>query len=279
MSNIHAHARTRDEARRWRLGHIRQAESGVALGDAIEAAFAAGADWSAGECGKVHREEQDLWHDRARAKAGQIAEAVTQLRQEAKVHRSEAFRLPKGRDDYNYHAGRADALTGAADGLESENPAVVLRDVAGVIAADLGLEVDHAAFDRAAAACDEPVPPGQMDPADVAAQEAFVGEALDAGIDQIDEDDEHPYEADGHLAIDHGPPDKPRFGFASGGFVGAPVADPDSVVARLSPPRRFDDGVDKTAFAIATGDPRFDPARPVTINGFLYKPAKENDHD
>jgi hypothetical protein len=33
---------------------------------------------------------------------------------------------------------------------------------------------------------------------------------------------------------------------------------------------------DLGAFRLTTGDPRFDPAAPATINGFLYHPAKEN---
>lgn len=43
-------------------------------------------------------------------------------------------------------------------------------------------------------------------------------------------------------------------------------------------PWRLEGVADLAAFRITTGDPRFDPSRPVTINGFLYVPAKENDH-
>lgn len=35
---------------------------------------------------------------------------------------------------------------------------------------------------------------------------------------------------------------------------------------------------DLAAFRLTTGDPRFDPAKPATINGYLFHPAKERDH-
>ena len=54
----------------------------------------------------------------------------------------------------------------------------------------------------------------------------------------------------------------------------------ESAAAELAQPVpwRLDGVADLAAFRITTGDPRFDPSRPVTINGFLYVPAKENEH-
>lgn len=44
-------------------------------------------------------------------------------------------------------------------------------------------------------------------------------------------------------------------------------------------PWRTEGVADLGAFRITTGDPRFDPGEPVTVNGFLYVPAsKENEH-
>lgn len=40
-------------------------------------------------------------------------------------------------------------------------------------------------------------------------------------------------------------------------------------------PWRTEGVADLAAFRMTTGDPRFDPKRPATINGFLYHPAKE----
>lgn len=44
-------------------------------------------------------------------------------------------------------------------------------------------------------------------------------------------------------------------------------------------PWRTEGVADLGAFRITTGDPRFTPGEPVTVNGFLYVPAsKENEH-
>ena len=54
----------------------------------------------------------------------------------------------------------------------------------------------------------------------------------------------------------------------------------DQAAAELAQPVpwRMEGVADLAAFRVTTGDPRFDPSRPVTINGFLYVPAKENEH-
>lgn len=40
-------------------------------------------------------------------------------------------------------------------------------------------------------------------------------------------------------------------------------------------PFRVEGVADLTAFRLTTGDPRFDPAEPVVVNGYLYHPTKE----
>jgi hypothetical protein len=65
---------------------------------------------------------------------------------------------------------------------------------------------------------------------------------------------------------------------------GEPLCDIEFPVAEAGEPIpmvgsaiwRTEGVADLAAFRITTGDPRFDPAGPVTVNGFLYHPAKEN---
>lgn len=63
------------------------------------------------------------------------------------------------------------------------------------------------------------------------------------------------------------------------------MADPDVVEGLMaaagmidateSTPVRLDGVADLVSMRFSTGDPRFDPLKPVTVNGYLYRPAKE----
>lgn len=160
-------------------------------------AFAAGADWSADQCAMVHREEQDLWHQRF-ADAGElITEAAGLFRSYEAHHRGKISE--QGRPE------KAERNRKIAEKLErwimGRNPAEVLRDIAeGMVDGETIKGVDHASFDRAAEELARPVP------------------------------------------------------------------------------WRTEGVADLGAFRITTGDPRFDPGKPVTVNGFLYVPAKEKEH-
>ncbi len=282
MSDNHAHARTREAAARW-LARDKPLSDATLRGpnrQRIFDAFAAGAEWAISPqseeavdaalvdllrgaestedaaarvkafFGAIHRGEQDLWHERFAAAGELIAESAGLFREYEAHHRA---KIDTEERDVRTH--RAERNGKIADKLErwllDRNPAEVLRQAAvGMVDGETIKGVDHASFDRAAAMCNEivvsHVPPGKMGEADVAAQEAMVGAALDAGIDQIGEADEPP--PSGRHWIDH---ERSRAGL---------------------PPR------DPAPFAITTGDPRFDPAAPVIINGYRYHPAKENEH-
>ncbi len=47
-------------------------------------------------------------------------------------------------------------------------------------------------------------------------------------------------------------------------------------VARLEAPWRKEGVADLAAFRLTTGDPRFDPGKPVCVNGYRYTPTKED---
>lgn len=49
----------------------------------------------------------------------------------------------------------------------------------------------------------------------------------------------------------------------------------DALRSSRTEPERTDSVAEPAAFRLNTPDPRFDPAKPVTVNGFLYLPTKE----
>lgn len=254
MSNIHAHARTREAAADWLAkekplsdsvlnGHQRQrifdafaagaiwaitpsseADVNQIVAGVIRDAQATGTDEAADYAalaifaylGAIHREEQDLWHERFAAAGDLIAEAAGLFRSYEAQHRDKAARwrhqmhgpdsLRKTQADIDDTLAKAERNRQIAEKLErwvmGRNPAEVLRGIAeSMVDGDLIKGVDHASFDAAAEELARPVP------------------------------------------------------------------------------WRTEGVADLAAFRITTGDPRFDPGEPVTVNGFLYVPAsKENEH-
>lgn len=151
----------------------------------------------------------------------------------------------------------------------------------------------------------EPLP-GSMDAADQAAQEAFVSAALDAGVDQISEADEPPprvRQRDLLAEVIGRPVHKSGGDYQFEGEIRAiipkrsgalryAVEDDRGLLLIMNASqcgldhreefmgahaRHRPDGVaDLTAFRLTTPDPRFDPAKPVCVNGYLYRPTKED---
>lgn len=177
--------------------------------------------------------------------------------------------------------GRSIAINGVPLG---DNPAEVLREVASDLAADLGLGVDHASFDAAAAKLDEE---GK------ALTIYRLGESVDlvramAGVALIEE-------GAGWVKV-HGVPDvRALFNVLRLARFAADAGQPDGENpeagedwfkrARLimpgeppaEAPWRKEGVADLTAFRLTTGDPRFDPTKPVSVNGFTYHPATKED--
>lgn len=196
-----------------------------------------------------------------------IGEAASLFRIYEEHHRA---RAESG--DHRYQSGVAGSLAKAkrngdmADKLEDflappANPADVLRGAAQQMADAVGLEVDHAAFDQAATYLAEPVDlePGDRTVADCMAKFAAP--------------------APGNVRpVTSGPLADPAVVtdlMESAGLTITPATPRhdwiDHERARAGLPPR-----DPSAFALSTADPRFDPAQPVCVNGYLYHPAKEN---
>lgn len=191
------------------------------------------------------------------------------------------------------------------------NPAEVLRGMAEGLAAQAGLGVDHPSFDAAAAHMEarlSPVadtdvvlnhegevipirPMGQRPPglADMTFAEAppgtpipiyRLGEAVDLvsameGAALIER-------GDGWVKV-HGVRNAhDLFNVLRLAKIAAECGEPDeenpeAPAEWFGAARWRTDGVaDLAALRLNTADPRFDPAGPVTINGFLFHPAKEN---
>lgn len=171
--------------------------------------------------------------------------------------------------------------------LTDINPAEALREIGeGMVDGDLIKGVDHASFDRAARHLAEPCELTEADRWRI----TFRDEGRKARRDgltiadcpafpHVPNDKPHPF-----AGVDHGTEwiagwreedeggDRSvaacRSKFEGRPFEGAPQ----------SAPWRTEGVADLGAFRITTGDPRFDPGEPVTVNGFLYVPAKEKEH-
>lgn len=276
MSNIHAHARAREAGQAWLE---RERPMSVAalpkrrLDDQLEAfvagwvmatapeseaevneivvslvrdAFEAAGDSAPEEAaaieaaqrivaylGAIHREEQDQWAVERATGQRQLDDATALMTETAELlrgyeahHRARAIPGPEN-GPYGAPAAleKAERNALAAARLEAwlrgedrypTNPAEALRDIAeGMVDGETIKGVDHASFDRAAAACNE-------------------------------------------IVVSHVPPEEDR--------------------SPRSAPWRQEGVADLAAFRITTGDPRFEPSAPVTVNGFLYVPAKEKEH-
>lgn len=265
MSNIHAHARAREAGQAWlererpmsvaalpkrRLDDQLEAfvagwvmatapETGAEVNQIVASlirdAQAAGGDNAADDAaqrifaylGAIHREEQDQWAIERATGQRQLDDAGALMREAAELFREyEAHhraKIDSEERDVRTHRAERNAL--AAARLEAwlagkdrypTNPAEALRDIAErMVDGETIKGVDHASFDRAAAACNE-------------------------------------------IVVSHVPPEEDR--------------------SPRSAPWRQEGVADLAAFRITTGDPRFEPSAPVTVNGFLYVPAKENEH-
>lgn len=308
MSNIHAHARAREAAADW-LARSKPLTDRVLEGPSrqrIFDAFAAGAEWAitpqsedhvnqivagvirdaqvAGTdeaaddaalaifayLGAIHRGEQDLWHERFAAAGELIAEAAALFRSyEAHHHERELAAAARfdaeGRDQ---SAAKAERNARAAAKLErwllDRNPAEVLRQAAvGMVDGETIRGVDHASFDRAAEILDQPAGPIGHRVAKRSGDYEFDGEVV-AIIPKRSGAIRYAVEDDRGLLL-----------VMNARQCGLP--EPEDRSPRSAPWRQ--EGVaDLAAFRITTGDPRFDPSAPVTVNGFLYVPAKEKEH-
>lgn len=347
MSNIHAHARSRDAAADWLAkskpltdmvvnGHQRrrifdafvagwaaatapESEAEVneivvsLVRDAIEAAGDSAPEEAAAidaaqrivaYLGAIHRGEQDLWGARFAAAGELIAEAAALFRSYEAHHREkvtaaivarkeaeEAGREPDPLLDIVQLRAKAERNALAAARLEAwvagedrypTNPAEALRQIAERMVDGESIKgVDHASFDAAAAKLAEPViRADQIVPHSLGrAAVVLLGERLIkdmAGVALIEE-------GTGWVKV-HGVRDAAAlFNVLRLAKIAAEEGQPDEENPEASAEwfagaRWRTDGVaDLAAFRITTGDPRFDPAGPVTINGFLYRPAKEDD--
>ncbi len=205
MSSIHAQARAREQAAKefvdrtffkadWRN------DTAHAM---LVSAFIGGGDHAEAHCATVHREEQDLWHERWNEVGGLVQEAVALFRSYEKHHRSEAFRLHAGSDQHRDRMAKSDrnrvmaeklerwlggdqapakVWDGRSSTLENEmalgvaeyvaeyarrNPADALRAIAETMVDGETIKgVDHASFDRAAAICDAEVTVNGLFPGD-----------------------------------------------------------------------------------------------------------------
>lgn len=172
-----------------------------------------------------------------------------------------------------------DRLPLPAPSIPGLNPADAARHYSEEVAARVGLGVDHASFNREAAqldqvgedegchdACEPPVfeVPGE----DMVVSHAieFPGvTSLETARRQADarRSNLRPV-TDGALAD----PVIVEGLLAAAGMLDA--TDPDAAPVRLQ-------GVaDLVAFRLNTGDPRFDPSKPVCVNGFLFHPATKD---
>lgn len=254
----------------------------------IRDAQAAGTDEAADDAalaifaylGAIHRGEQDLWHERFEAAGELIAEAAALFRSyeahhQAKVPELQALleRAKGGEPIFTDEQAIADVQAKAerngkiADKLErwllDRNPAEVLRQAAaGMVDGETIKGVDHAAFDRAADFLDQPAGPIGHRVAKRSGDYEFDGEVV-AIIPKRSGAIRYAVEDDRGLLL-----------VMNARQCGLP--EPEDRSPRSAPWRQ--EGVaDLAAFRITTSDPRFDPAGPVTINGFLYRPAKEDD--
>ncbi|APZ81791.1 hypothetical protein vBEliSR6L_26 [Erythrobacter phage vB_EliS_R6L] len=313
MSNIHA--RAREAAADWLDGKDwhgngpeKSAPDDLFTHDAVLDAFAAGAEWAitpqsqddlnqivagvirdaqaAGTdeaaddaalaifayLGAIHREEQDLWGARFAAAGELIAEASALFRSYEAHHRAEADRLAAQgtgatADQERNRAEKAERNGKIADKLErwllDRNPAEVLRQAAaGMVDGETIKGVDHASFDRAADFLDQTAGPIGHRVSKRSGDYEFDGEVV-AIIPKRSGAIRYAVEDDRGLLL-----------VMNARQCGLP--EPEDRSPRSAPWRQ--QGVaDLAAFRITTADPRFDPAGPVTINGFLYRPVKEDD--
>lgn len=261
MSNIHAHARAREAGQAWLE---RERPMSVAalpkrrLDDQLEA-FEAGVIWAEGRCAEIHGAEQEQWAEERQIGQRQLDDATALMRETAELLRGyEAHHLAKverlvasgGRDpdteaavDDTRSKARRNAL--AASRLE----AWLRGDSIYPITAD-GAYGAHAGF--------RSVPNAVVIHRQAAGQTA---EALATNPAEVLRDiAEGMVDGETIKGVDHASFD------AAAEELARPV------------PWRREGVADLVAVRLNTGDPRFDPALPATINGYLYVPAKENEH-
>lgn len=194
----------------------------------------------------------------------------------------------------------ADGAYAAHASFRSANPAEVLRDIAeGMVDGETIKGVDHASFDAAAAQLDAPGQPDAENPevgedwfktarlvhglAPTASgkvpgrqQAALLNGAIGLRVEKRSGD----YDFDGEVRA---------VIVKRSGEVRYAVEDDRGLllvmnarqcgleeVARLEAPWRKEGVADLAAFRLTTGDPRFDPGKPVCVNGYHYTPTKED---
>jgi hypothetical protein len=337
MSDNLAPARAREAGDRWLTGTLGNATPEV-IGqmawdrDGLIDLFAAGAAWAVEQCGTIHREEQDQWHEERRIGQQQLDDATALMREAVELFReyeahhaakaSEAGRPEKAvrnalmaerleawlRGDGQYPVslspgGTLTYATAIKDtpgggqervalrGLDpreftpvpgfGDNPAEVLRGIAEETAQQLGLEVDHPAFDQAAAQLDDLVFPEAEEGVPILIE----GEGLEARpVERLWTEGGGPpfgdeacrYVPGEDTVVAHGEAtdgrtlEDCRAKFPTEPFTGF---DPEVLAAM----RAAAGNPDPEPFRVITGDPRFDPKEPVTINGYLYHPATKED--
>lgn len=285
MSNIHAHARTREAAADWLAqskplsdavlnGHQRQRIFDAFAAGAIWAitpqsqddvnqivagvirdAQAAGTDEAADDAalaifaylGAIHREEQDQWAEERQIGQRQLDDAGVLMRETAELLRGyEAS-----------HRAKEQAAKGERGALAAEEAEARRAKAERNALAAARLEAWLRGEDRYPVAVEHRQSAGQ------------IAEAINlADWTPV------PGMPEPTKVVDLTPrtgPDR---------VAGEMVPGEDTVVAHGEPtaPWRLEGVADLAAFRLTTGDPSFDPAAPVTINGFRYVPAKENEH-
>lgn len=275
MSAVHAHPRAH-EAVRWAdrqdwhgNGPEPSTPEDLFTRDALVDAYCAGADAA-----------DEAWDDQRRVGQAQLDLATAVIREGAQLtrfyeveHRNKLLDPAVAADTEKVHATIAKAnrnghmaarfeawlrgderLPLPAPSIPGLNPADAMRHVAEAVTAGTPLTVDHASFSDAAARMDQVV---EIDFPGVTSLETARRQA-DARRSNL-----RPV-TDGALAD----PVIVEGLLAAAGMLDA--TDPDAAPVRLQ-------GVaDLVAFRLNTGDPRFDPSKPVCVNGFLYHPATKD---
>lgn len=240
-----AQARTREAAERW----VAQQEKGVPVPDQVRMgahsfrtfrleAFVAGAEMATEECSRIHRAEQDDWGVERATGQRQLDDATALMREAAELLRSYEA----------HHRAKADAI---------------------------GRGYDNATIKRQ----------GLRERLEKAERNALMAARLEAWLAG---EDRYPVRTVDLPGVTSREQAERMADWRRNGPWGSnvrpvergPLADPDVVEGLLAASGQVDATcplslAKATAFRLQTPDPRFDPSRPVCVNGFLYHPATE----
>lgn len=258
MRDNHGRACARESAREDWLA-TREGLVIPGANDLLREAFDTGAEWAEGDCGAIHSREQEEWAVERATGQRQLDDAGALMR--------EAAELLRGYE--NHHRVRA---ADYFDGTDGHKAATAKAERNALMAARLEAWLDGddrypVSTRQTVSVKVEAAPPGNIDegaslPADVRAAMSIRREP---GEDAVTAHAERRPVAE-----------RPNVKLVTKG----PLADPQVVEGLLAASGQTDAThplslAKAGAFRLQTGDPRFDPARPVCVNGYLYQPATE----